>query len=88
MSVCGLIYLIALTSPIVIVSTSDHPSVESFLALHLALADAFGIIVYPEFVNCLHIFKVKLVETMQTHYLKMTPKVQVLVLHVLTMGAN
>ncbi len=65
------------------VPPSDHPLVESLEALHLALADVFGNILYLEFVNCLHIFKEKLMEVTQTHYLKMTPKVHAHVQYVL-----
>ncbi len=61
---------------------SDHPLVTYLEALHLALADAFGNILHPELQNGMHIFKEKLMEAMQTHNLKMAPKVHMLVHHV------
>ncbi len=65
-----------------LVPPSDHPPVECLEALHLALVDVFGIILDSEFGNDVHIFKEKVMEAMQKHTLRMTPKVHVLVHHV------
>ncbi len=64
------------------VPPSDHPLVKCLEALHLALVDAFGNILHPELQNGMHVSKEKLMEAMQTHNLKMAPKVHMLVHHV------
>ncbi len=64
------------------VPSSDHPLVQCLEALHRALVDVFVNILDPEFDNYTHIFKVNFMEAMQTHNLKVIPKVHVLTYHI------
>ncbi len=63
-------------------SPSDHPSVECLEALHRVVVGVFGQILDPEFENDKNLLEEMFTGTIQIRYLRITPKVHVLVHHV------